>query len=156
MHTLLYASFNHDAFGRWVYFNSLLQIYTSPTSHLLNWLRSDLISGMGGGETERWCCDGLLLHIVSGWLSLWLCHCQFSQLFVMVLHLLEGDCRDLIGSDPERLISYLGMRKSVRVLMYLSLVWVQVIIWRATVVFYFFFWELSSASDGFFTCQYGW
>lgn len=109
-------------------------------------------------EAEWWCCDCLLLHIVSGRLPLWLCHCHFFSDVWLGVRLLWGGN----GSDPEQMVSYCGWRRDVHcvhvswVLVHLCCVLVQVIIWRATVrAIYFPFGELSSGSDGFFARRYG-
>ena len=130
---LLYASFNHVALSDWFIFTGCSK-YTRALVHsyLIGW---GLIWFPALGE---WKQSGDVVTVFCYTLSV--CRRHFSQLFVVV-----SDCRrrgrdrcDLAGSDPEQLISYRGWEEVYcvhmsRVLMYLCCVWVQVIMWGATV-----------------------
>lgn len=128
----------------------------SPSSKLLNWLRSDLISCSGGVEAEWWFF----------WLSsftdcLWLILAVSLSLFSAVCHgvrLPWGESLWFCLAHIQSNKSLTGVKRKctdLRVMMCV-LSGLQVVMWRATIsVGYFLFEELSSVSQGLFTCQDG-
>lgn len=92
--TLLYTSFSQKTQSKGSYFY-LCSKNTRALVQSLNWLRSDLVSDFEEeGKAERWRCDRLWLHIVSGWLSFTFLSClSWCQTFY-----------DFTGWDPKHLI----------------------------------------------------
>lgn len=146
--TLLYTSFSQKTQSKGSYFY-LCSKNTRALVQSLNWLRSDLVSDFEEeGKAERWCCDRLWLHIVSGWLSFTFLSClSWCQTFY-----------DFTGWDPKHLIQEARVcvcvraRMCVRVLMY---VFSHLENLRQCDCLSFPSSDLSSGSDGWFICQDG-
>lgn len=137
-HVLLYASFNHDALSdRFIFTICSKYTWALVHSYLIGW-------GLIWFPAPReWKQSGDVVTVFCYTPAAVDCHSDcVTVTFLSCLSWCQtavgGHRSDLIGSDPERLISYWGW-ESVPcvhvscVLMCLCCVWVQVIIWRATV-----------------------
>lgn len=157
MHVLLYASFNHDVLSdRFIF--TICSKYTRALVHsyLIGW---GLIwyPALGGADAEQRCCDVFCY-------TLSVVDCHSGCVTVTSLSCLSWFQTAVGGKSlwfdwlrSRATYLSLGLRGHALcswISMYLCCVWVQVIICRATVLF-FPFAELSSGPDGLFTCQGG-